>query len=129
MGCIVGVTFPVLNDGTIAYTPGLSTHTTSQDRFDHMDRLGSNIRQTNSSEGVTSNVTWDAFGNQTSSSGTLAGQFGFAGAWGYQQDADSSLKLLGHRYYDASTGRFLSRDPKKNGRNIFVMWETLHTRR
>ena len=30
-----------------------------------------------------------------------AGPFGFAGGYGYQEDADSGLKLLGHRYYDS----------------------------
>jgi RHS repeat-associated protein len=43
-----------------------------------------------------------------------------AGGFGYQQDSDSGLMLLGHRYYDPSTGRFLTRDPIKDGRN----WHT-----
>jgi RHS repeat-associated protein len=47
------------------------------------------------------------------------GAFGFAGSSGYQEDSDSSLKLLGHRYYDPSTGRFLTRDPAKDGRNWY----------
>jgi len=38
---------------------------------------------------------------------------------GYQEDADFGLKLLGHRYYDPSTGRFLTRDPIKDGRNWY----------
>ena len=42
------------------------------------------------------------------------------GNFGYQQDADSGLKLLGHRYYDPSTGRFLTRDPIKDGRNWYA---------
>jgi RHS repeat-associated protein len=46
--------------------------------------------------------------------------FGFAGNWGYQEDADSGLKLLGHRYYDSSTGRFLTRDPINDGRNWYA---------
>jgi RHS repeat-associated protein len=54
-----------------------------------------------------------------SSTGTPQGPFGYAGGWGYQEDADSGLKLLGHRYYDASTGRFLTRDPAKDGRNWY----------
>jgi uncharacterized protein RhaS with RHS repeats len=33
------------------------------------------------------------------------------------------LKLLGHRYYDSSTGRFLTRDPIKDGRNWFSYCE------
>ncbi|MCU0316911.1 MAG: hypothetical protein MUC92_09990 [Fimbriimonadaceae bacterium] len=39
-------------------------------------------------------------------------------AFGYQEDA-TGLKLLGHRYYDSSTGRFRTRDPIKDGRNWF----------
>lgn len=30
------------------------------------------------------------------------------------------MLLLGHRYYDSSTGRFLTRDPIKDGRNWYV---------
>jgi RHS repeat-associated protein len=54
------------------------------------------------------------------STGTPQGPFGFAGGHGYQEDADSGLKLLGHRYYDASTGRFLTRDPARHGRNWYA---------
>jgi hypothetical protein len=35
--------------------------------------------------------------------------------------------LLGHRYYDASTGRFLTRDPIKDGRNWYVYCENKPT--
>ena len=49
--------------------------------------------------------------------GAPKGPFGFAGSHGYQEDGDTGLKLLGHRYYDPSTGRFLTRDPIKDGRN------------
>ena len=40
--------------------------------------------------------------------------------FGYQSDGDSGLMLLGHRYYDASTGRFISRDPVGDGGNWYV---------
>ncbi|MEQ1821201.1 MAG: RHS repeat-associated core domain-containing protein [Fimbriimonadaceae bacterium] len=43
-----------------------------------------------------------------------------AGGFGYQEDPDHGLKLLGHRYYDSSTGRFLSRDPAEDGRNWYT---------
>jgi RHS repeat-associated protein len=39
--------------------------------------------------------------------------------FGYQRDDDSGLMLLGHRYYDSSTGRFLSRDPIGDGSNWY----------
>lgn len=54
-----------------------------------------------------------------SSSGTWTGPFGYAGGFGYQEDA-TGLKLLGHRYYDSSTGRFLTRDPIKDGGNWYT---------
>ncbi|KXK15840.1 MAG: RHS repeat-associated core domain-containing protein [Fimbriimonadaceae bacterium] len=59
----------------------------------------------------------------TSSSGTWSGPFAYGGPYGYQSDPDSGLKLLGHRYYDPSTGRFLTRDPVKDGRNWYSYFE------
>ncbi|QYK54657.1 MAG: RHS repeat-associated core domain-containing protein [Fimbriimonadaceae bacterium] len=75
--------------------------------------------QTNSSGAVSASKQFDAFGNQTGSSGTWKSQFGYAGGFGYQQDSDTGLKLLGHRYYDSDTGRFLTRDSAKDGRNWY----------
>jgi RHS repeat-associated protein len=62
---------------------------------------------------------YDAFGAELSATGTWKGPFGYAGGFGYQEDS-SGLKLLGHRYYDSTTGRFLSRDKIKDGRNWYV---------
>lgn len=75
--------------------------------------------QSNTSESVTGSIQYDAFGNVTSSSGTWSGPFAYGGPYGYQSDPDSGLKLLGHRYYDSSTGRFLTRDPIQDGRNWY----------
>ena len=36
---------------------------------------------------------------------------GFGGEWGYQTDKETGLVLCGARYYDPSTGRWLTRDP------------------
>ncbi|HRI43297.1 MAG TPA: RHS repeat-associated core domain-containing protein [Fimbriimonadaceae bacterium] len=47
------------------------------------------------------------------------GPFGYGGPYGYQTDPDHGLMLLGHRYYEADTGRFLTRDPIKDGRNWY----------
>jgi RHS repeat-associated protein len=41
----------------------------------------------------------------------------------YQTDTDSGLMLLGHRYYDASVGRFLSSDPAQAGNNWYKYCE------
>ena len=113
------VTDPVLSDGSALYTPGVSEHRGSATSFDHQDYLGTFTRQTNSSQVTTATRQYDAFGLLLASTGTPQGPFGFAGGCGYQEDADSGLKLLGHRYYDPSTGRFLTRDPAKDGRNWY----------
>jgi len=52
--------------------------------------------------------------------GTTPTPFGFAGQHGYQSDSVTGLMRLGHRYYDASVGRFLSRDPIQDGYNWYA---------
>jgi RHS repeat-associated protein len=81
--------------------------------------LNNSELQTSSTSAIQRVKTYDAFGNLVASSGTWSGPFGYAGGFGYQEDA-TGLKLLGHRYYDSSTGRFLTRDPIKDGRNWYV---------
>jgi RHS repeat-associated protein len=60
---------------------------------------------------VTDAVSYDAWGNILSSSGTTANAFKYVGQLGYYADSDSGLMLLGARYYGASGGRFLTLDP------------------
>jgi RHS repeat-associated protein len=110
---------PVLEAGGTKFTPGISRRTGTTSAFYHADRLGSNTRQTSTAQGSIASRQYDAFGNLAATSGTWTGPFGFAGEWCYQEDADSGLQLLGHRYYDSSTGRFLSRDKKKEGKNWY----------
>ena len=57
------------------------------------------------------------------SDGSPQGPFGFAATSGYPEDGDTGLKLLGHRYVDPSTGRFLTRDPAQAGRNWYAYCE------
>ena len=97
--------------------------------YDLHDRLGTASRQTNSSTATTATRTYDAFGLLVASTGTPQGPFGFVGDEGYQEDGDSGLKLLGHRYYDPSTGRFLTRDTTQDGRNWYAYCEGNPTRR
>jgi uncharacterized protein RhaS with RHS repeats len=81
------------------------------------DRLGTTSRQTSTTSTTRATRTYDAFLLLVSCTGTFKGPFQSAGAHGYQEDKNSGLKLLGHRYYDPSKGRFLTRDPVKDGRN------------
>ncbi len=115
----VGVTSPVLSDGSLTFTPGISSYDGSDSTWSHGD-IKNSLRQTGETESTTATTTYDAFGNPVSSTGTWQGPFQYGGPFGYQTDSDSGLKLLGHRYYDSSTGRFLTRDPIKDGRNWFA---------
>jgi RHS repeat-associated protein len=112
------VTDPVLTDRAATYTPGVSERRGAATTFLH-----SGLKNADAQSGTTQTVAAtrqsDAFGNLASSTGTWNGPFGYAGGFGYQEDA-TGLKLLGHRYYDSSTGRFLTRDPIKDGRNWYA---------
>jgi RHS repeat-associated protein len=114
----VSPTAPVLGDGTATFTPGISERRGGVSKFLHQDYLGSTKQITGSNQAVTDTRQYDAFGLQTDTTGSTPTPFGFAGGWGYQQDS-TGLQLLGHRYYDPSTGRFLTRGPIQDGRNWY----------
>jgi len=87
-------------------------------KFVHTDYLGSARLMTDASGAVTDSWKYDAYGNVKSHTGPSTTKLSFARQWGYQQDSEG-LQLLGHRYYEADTGVFLSRDPALDGSNWF----------
>jgi RHS repeat-associated protein len=72
------------------------------------DALQNPILQLAQSKLLTVSVNFEAFGNPTSQSGTPPA-IGFTGA---QTDPETGFVYLHARYYDPTTGRFLSRDPR-----------------
>ncbi|HMS57134.1 MAG TPA: ribonuclease domain-containing protein, partial [Fimbriimonadaceae bacterium] len=112
------VTDAVLADGAATYTPGLSERRSGVTEYLHAGLKNADL-QTNSSQANAGTKRYDAFGLQVGGVGTFQGPFGYGGKFGYQSSEDAELMLLGHRYYDASTGRFLTRDPIKDGRNWY----------
>ena len=122
----VSVTSPVVRSSgsgstTTDYLPGVGERRGSTVSYGHSG-LKNNDTQTNSSAAVSATREYDAWGNVLASTGSFAGPFGHAGDFGYQADG-SGLQLLGHRYYDPEVGRFITRDPAKDGRNWFVYCE------
>ena len=115
---------PVLWDGYAVYTPGLSENRGGTTLYNHADLLGSLVELTDSQQQPTNAAEYDGFGSITSS---WLGQnqvpsvtpFKFGGGNGCQSDADTGLVLMGHRYYDPRTGRFLSQDPAGDGDNWY----------
>ena len=114
----VGVTAPVLSDGAATYTPGVGERRGSTTKHYGAD-LKNEVAQVSTMQTISASKQYDAFGNVVTSSGTWNGQSSYGGKFGYQGDADTSLMLLGHRYYDSTTGRFVTRDPIRSGRNWF----------
>ena len=113
----------VLSDGQAVYQHGLgliSEVRNGASSFYKSDGLGSTRALTNASGATTDEQATDAFGNTISASGSTPTSFGFAGQHGYKTDSETGLMLLGHRYYDPSTGRFLSRDPIRAGYNWYA---------
>ena len=114
---------PVLSDGQATYNQGnglISEVRGSASKFYKADGLGTTRALTGSTGTTTDTLSTDAFGNTVASSGSSPSPFGFVGGAGYQSDSDTGLMLLGHRYYDPSTGRFLSRDPRQAGYNWYT---------
>jgi RHS repeat-associated protein len=99
----------------------ISERAGSTSKYYHGDQLGSTRGVTDSSQAITDSREFDSFGLTIASSGSTSTPFKFAGGQGYQADGDSGLMLLGARYYDPSTGRFINRDPirYRGGMNLY----------
>ena len=113
-----GVTAPLISDSGATYTPGISERRNGVSTFLNAG-LKDVAKQTDISGNVTATRKYDAYGMVIGSTGTWKGPFGYSGSAGYQED-ETGLQLLGHRYYDSSTGRFITRDPIKDGRNWYA---------
>ncbi len=87
------------------------------------DTQGNVSQQLDANTGsVVESYMFDAFGTRATNGNDTAAMAdpyaGFGGSAGYYQDAETGLLLLGYRYYDPSTGRFLNRDPIHYGGGI-----------
>jgi RHS repeat-associated protein len=103
----------LLKDGSTSYVYGpgglpLEQINTSAVLWLHHDQLGSTRLVTDSAGVGQATYTYDAYGNLAASTGTITNPLRFAGQY---RDGESSLYYLRARYYDPSTGQFLSRDP------------------
>ena len=113
----------VLADGQASYQYGaglVSEVRGGVSKAYHSDALGTTRAMSGAGGTTTDTLETDAFGNTISKTGNSASPFGFAGQHGYQTDADSGLMRLGYRFYDASVGRFISRDPIRAGYNWYI---------
>jgi RHS repeat-associated protein len=72
------------------------------------DGLGSITSLSGSTGTIGQSYTYDSFGNTTNSSGSLTN---FSRYTGREFDTETNLYFYRARYYDPSTGRFISEDP------------------
>jgi len=75
--------------------------------YHHTDGLGSTIATTNASGTVEQSFDYDVFGALRSVTGSTGTKYTFTG----EENDTSGLVYLRARYYDPTTGRFISRDP------------------
>jgi RHS repeat-associated protein len=73
----------------------------------HHDQLGSIRVQTDANAAVSGTASYDPYGLRTTNSTTTT-PFGYTGQY---TDTETGLQYLRNRYYDPTTGQFLTRDP------------------
>ena len=86
------------------------------------DALGSVTSLANGAGTLTQTYTFDSFGKTTASSGSLTNPFRFTGR---EFDTESSIYFMRARYFDPTTGRFVSEDPARfpGGINFYTYVE------
>src|SRR5581483_8646764 len=112
--------------GTVAATNtfggnGLLARRDGSSHFYTFDPLGHLAQLLDATGTPNASVAFDAYGSWTSTVGKLGSPFGYGGQAGYYTDSETGLVLLGWRYYDPGTGRFLTRDPigSAGGLNLY----------
>jgi len=74
----------------------------------HVDGLGSTVNLTDANGNEAASYSYDAFGNLTSSTGSVTNPWLYTGRY---LDSESGLYYYRNRYYDPRIGRFITRDP------------------
>jgi RHS repeat-associated protein len=93
------------------------------------DSEGNVAQRSDGSGTVLSNYLFSAHGVPLNAA--LADPFGYKARYGYYSDAETGLQLLTYRYYDPSSGRFITRDagdtwhwhPDPDGRHGGDHWD------
>jgi RHS repeat-associated protein len=82
------------------------------------DGLGSITSMTSSAGAIANTYTYDSFGDVTHVSGSVSNPFSYTGR---ELDSETGLYNYRARYYDQTTGRFVSEDPIKflGGANFY----------
>ena len=96
-------------DGVLLYQVDVAAG--NKPRYGHFDRMGSTLALTDESGAVADAYAYTPFGLIAGRLGSSRQPFTFLGALGVRQEGNSgALYQMRERYYDASLGRFVSRE-------------------
>ncbi|HEV2473213.1 MAG TPA: RHS repeat-associated core domain-containing protein, partial [Chthonomonadales bacterium] len=90
---------------------GLLARHTSSSVFYALDPQGNPAERLDSSDNLLGSYAFDAFGARSTTDSSPDVYSGYGSQLAYYSDVETGTELLGHRYYDSSQGRFLTRDP------------------
>ena len=82
-------------------------------RFYHYDEVGSTLLLSDESGTITDRYAYTPYGASAGREGESPNRFTFVGAFGVEQESADGLYRMGARLYDASSARFISRDPAR----------------
>jgi RHS repeat-associated protein len=83
---------------------------TDEPLYYHYDPIGSTVALTDISGSVIDSYSYEEFGKLLASSNIIANRYKYVGKYGVSSAPDSLLYMRA-RYYDKSSGRFISADP------------------
>ncbi|MFH1652489.1 MAG: apolipoprotein N-acyltransferase [Pseudomonadota bacterium] len=86
-------------------------------QFNHLDEMANLIHTTDDKGRVTETLRYDPFGNVNFRLGLTKNKYLFNSK---EYDNETGLFYYGARYYDAKTGRFITRDPMEDGINHYI---------
>ncbi len=92
-------------------------HTKGGVMYYHTDRLGSPVAITDRHGEPIARYAWDAHGRATAG---IFEPYNSVGFTGHLFDQATGLTYFGARWYDAETGKFMSRDPIQDGWNWYA---------
>ena len=92
-------------------------HTKGGLMYYHTDRLGSPVAITDRHGEPVARYAWDAYGRAMAGVFEPYNSVGFSGK---MRDGTTGLTYFGARWYDADSGRFMSRDPIRDGWNWYA---------
>lgn len=95
-------------DGTVTADITTSNGIADTIRYHHHDQLGSTRSLINATGATLATFAYDPFGTATAVNGTATTPIGWAGQY---RDDETGYTYLRARYYDPTSGQFLTRDP------------------